>query len=143
MNHLSSNGAMAPKPSFGVNVLDSIPSNAGQTAMKQHENKMNMFHLKDVITKTPFLDDDSQNSVLLLEKFTAIAELKKNIDQNVFLQVMRILLQANDFCRIPEEVIQIEIINMVASSSHFSLIDPLLRLVNYFNNINPPSQLKN
>lgn len=68
----------------------------------------------------------------LKEKLDALTLMKLNTNLPNFQVSMRQLFTTHDFMKINEKLIQIELLNSVACTKHYSLIDPLRKMQKTF-----------
>lgn len=88
-----------------------------------------MFMLKDVLVKTAAQESIFETKDVTLQKYDALAKMRAQSSSLVFLQAMRLLLQSRDFKSISESFVQLELLDIVAGSPHFALIEPLMLLL--------------
>ena len=85
----------------------------------QKSEKTNMFYLKDF-----FLKKSDK-----MTQMKALCEIKNNIQTVMFSQMIKSIISSQEFCRIQEPLIQTELLNSIASSKHFTLLEPLKKLL--------------
>jgi tellurite resistance-related uncharacterized protein len=78
-----------------------------------------MFYLKDTLV------GKTQTKATVIEKMKATSKMRNYQNLKVFEQAVKHLILTKQFFVIPEDIVQIELLNAIASSVHYSLIEPL------------------
>jgi hypothetical protein len=81
---------------------------------------VNLFYLKDILVKPSTTQE---------ERLECLWKIKKNIQKPVFGMAMKALIV--DFLKIPDLLIQKELLSAMQASNHHSLLHPLKDLLKY------------
>jgi len=82
--------------------------------------KVNLFYLKDILIKASSTQE---------ERLECLWKIKRNVIKPVFGMAMKALLA--DFLKIPDFLIQMELLSAMQCSNHYSLLHPLKELLRY------------
>jgi hypothetical protein len=94
------------------------------------QGKINMFYLKDILVRNKDYTNNDSNTLQtsahgqtqgLQEKLNALLLMRKHSHLVAFQHAMRALIISKDLLKIPEKLIQVEIMTAISNSIHYQL----------------------
>jgi len=118
--------AIVAKSEISLEYIPEVPSvvpDSRFTKLNQKAEEMkkvNLFYLKDILIKPSSTQE---------ERLECLWKIKRNVQKPVFGMALKALVA--DFLKIPDLLIQMELLATMQSSNHYSLLHPLKELLRY------------